>query len=72
MSEAPSHSSLLSRRAVLFASVLSRRALALRVPATVLYATETGRSETLARQLGDLFNCAFNAKVRRAWTAFGN
>uniref|UniRef100_A0ABM5EMN6 Nitric oxide synthase n=1 Tax=Pogona vitticeps TaxID=103695 RepID=A0ABM5EMN6_9SAUR len=50
-------------KAVLFASILSRRTMALRVPVTVLYATETGKSETLAHQLGDLFNCAFKTKV---------
>ncbi|XP_061460927.1 nitric oxide synthase, inducible [Rhineura floridana] len=50
-------------KAVLFASSLMRRATAGRVKATVLYATETGKSETLARNLCDLFNCAFNTKV---------
>ncbi|XP_062815325.1 nitric oxide synthase, inducible [Anolis carolinensis] len=50
-------------KAVLFASALMRKAVALRIQATVLYATETGKSETLAHNLGDLFNCAFNAKV---------
>uniref|UniRef100_A0A670KA16 Nitric oxide synthase n=1 Tax=Podarcis muralis TaxID=64176 RepID=A0A670KA16_PODMU len=50
-------------KAVLFASSLMRRATADRIKATVLYATETGRSETLARNLGDLFNCAFNTRV---------
>nr|XP_034995867.1 nitric oxide synthase, inducible [Zootoca vivipara] len=50
-------------KAVLFASSLMRRATAGRIKATVLYATETGRSETLARNLCDLFNCAFNTRV---------
>ncbi|XP_063002916.1 nitric oxide synthase, inducible [Elgaria multicarinata webbii] len=50
-------------KAVLFASSLMRRVTAARVKATVLYATETGKSETLARNLGDLFNCAFNTRV---------
>uniref|UniRef100_A0A670Z6Z6 Nitric oxide synthase, inducible n=1 Tax=Pseudonaja textilis TaxID=8673 RepID=A0A670Z6Z6_PSETE len=50
-------------RAVFFASSLMRRAMAVRIKATVLYATETGKSETLARKLGDMFNCAFSTKV---------
>uniref|UniRef100_A0A6I8N1Q8 Nitric oxide synthase, inducible n=1 Tax=Ornithorhynchus anatinus TaxID=9258 RepID=A0A6I8N1Q8_ORNAN len=50
-------------KAVLFATVLMRKTLEARIKATVLYASETGKSETLARNLGDLFNCAFNTKV---------
>ncbi|KAL7986985.1 hypothetical protein Chor_005904 [Crotalus horridus] len=50
-------------KAVFFASLLMRRAMAVRIKATVLYATETGKSETLARKLGDIFNCAFSTKV---------
>ncbi|XP_053131232.1 nitric oxide synthase, inducible-like isoform X2 [Hemicordylus capensis] len=50
-------------KAVLFASLLMRRAMALRTQVTVLYATETGKSETLAQNLGSLFNCAFSTKV---------
>uniref|UniRef100_A0A8C4V9H1 Nitric oxide synthase n=1 Tax=Falco tinnunculus TaxID=100819 RepID=A0A8C4V9H1_FALTI len=30
---------------------------------TVIYATETGKSETLANNLCSLFNCAFNTKI---------
>ncbi|XP_057357119.1 nitric oxide synthase, inducible isoform X3 [Manis pentadactyla] len=50
-------------KAVLFTSVLMRKTMASRVRATVLFATETGKSETLARDLGNLFSCAFNPKV---------
>ncbi|KAM6460457.1 nitric oxide synthase, inducible isoform 2-T4 [Liasis olivaceus] len=50
-------------KAVFFASSLMRRVMAARIKVTVLYATETGKSETLARKLGDMFNCAFNTKV---------
>ncbi|XP_006170481.1 nitric oxide synthase, inducible isoform X2 [Tupaia chinensis] len=50
-------------KAVLFASVLSRKMMASRVRVTILFATETGRSEALAQDLGTLFNCAFNSKV---------
>lgn len=41
-----------------------RRAMALRPKATILFATETGKSETLAQNLGHLFKCAFNTQVR--------
>ncbi|XP_077168526.1 nitric oxide synthase, inducible isoform X2 [Paroedura picta] len=50
-------------KAVLFASSLMQRATAARREVTVLYATEMGKSETLAHHLGDLFSCAFNSKV---------
>ncbi|KAG8520107.1 Nitric oxide synthase, inducible, partial [Galemys pyrenaicus] len=50
-------------KAVLFASVLMRKSMASRVRATILFATETGKSETLARDLGALFSCAFSSKV---------
>ncbi|XP_036858206.2 nitric oxide synthase, inducible isoform X2 [Manis javanica] len=50
-------------KAVLFTSVLMRKTMASRVRATILFATETGKSETLARDLGNLFSCAFNPKV---------
>ncbi|XP_015277399.1 PREDICTED: nitric oxide synthase, inducible [Gekko japonicus] len=50
-------------KAVFFASSLMRRAAAARIKVTILYATETGRSETLAHHLGDLFSCAFSPKV---------
>uniref|UniRef100_A0A8D2LUB9 Nitric oxide synthase n=1 Tax=Varanus komodoensis TaxID=61221 RepID=A0A8D2LUB9_VARKO len=50
-------------KAVFFASSLMRRAAATRIKVTILYATETGKSETLAGHLGDVFNCAFNTKI---------
>ncbi|XP_004685212.1 PREDICTED: nitric oxide synthase, inducible [Condylura cristata] len=50
-------------KAVLFASILMRKSMASRARATILFATETGKSETLARDLGALFSCAFNPKV---------
>ncbi|XP_054565257.1 nitric oxide synthase, inducible [Eptesicus fuscus] len=50
-------------KAVLFASMLMRKTMASRVRATILFATETGKSETLAQDLGALFSCAFNPKV---------
>ncbi|XP_029469395.1 nitric oxide synthase, inducible [Rhinatrema bivittatum] len=50
-------------KAVLFASVLLRKSMAARPKATVLYATETGKSETLAKKLCALFNCAFSTKI---------
>lgn len=50
-------------RVVFFASVLMRKVMASRVRATVLFATETGKSEALARDLAALFSYAFNTKV---------
>ncbi|OQV13497.1 Nitric oxide synthase, brain [Hypsibius exemplaris] len=48
---------------ILFSTKLMRTARARRVPVTILYATETGKSERYARSLGDLFSRAFDAKV---------
>ncbi|KAF5278426.1 hypothetical protein FQA39_LY05915 [Lamprigera yunnana] len=50
-------------RAVKFTSKLFGRALSRRIKATVLYATETGKSESYAKKLCDLFGHAFNAQV---------
>uniref|UniRef100_A0A8C5UWG4 Nitric oxide synthase n=1 Tax=Microcebus murinus TaxID=30608 RepID=A0A8C5UWG4_MICMU len=50
-------------KAVLFACMLMRKTMASRVRATILFATETGKSEALASDLGALFSCAFNPKV---------
>uniref|UniRef100_A0A8C0FLR7 Nitric oxide synthase, inducible n=1 Tax=Bubo bubo TaxID=30461 RepID=A0A8C0FLR7_BUBBB len=50
-------------KAVLFASSLMRQTMATRSKVTVIYATETGKSETLANNLCSLFNCAFNTKI---------
>ncbi|NXD23279.1 NOS2 protein, partial [Spelaeornis formosus] len=50
-------------KAVLFASSLMRGAVATRVKVTVIYATETGKSETFANSLCSLFSCAFSTKM---------
>ncbi|EMP37688.1 Nitric oxide synthase, inducible [Chelonia mydas] len=50
-------------KAAFFAAALVRKTMAARTKATVIYATETGKSETLANNLCALFNCAFNTKV---------
>lgn len=50
-------------KVVLFASMLMRKVMASRVRTTVLFATETGKSEVLARDLAALFSYAFNTKV---------
>ncbi|KOB72118.1 Nitric oxide synthase 2, partial [Operophtera brumata] len=50
-------------RAVKFTSKLFGRALSKRIKATVLYATETGKSEQYAKELGVIFGHAFNAQV---------
>lgn len=50
-------------RAVKFTSKLFGRALSRRIKATILYATETGRSEQYAKQLFDLLSHAFNTQV---------
>nr|AAX85386.1 inducible nitric oxide synthase form A [Carassius auratus] len=50
-------------RAVLFSQTLIKSALAKRVRCTVLYATETGKSKTLAKKLNTMMNYAFSSKV---------
>uniref|UniRef100_A0A803W9V9 Nitric oxide synthase n=1 Tax=Ficedula albicollis TaxID=59894 RepID=A0A803W9V9_FICAL len=50
-------------KAVLFASSLMRGAVATRARVTVIYATETGKSETLAHDLCSLFCCAFSTQI---------
>uniref|UniRef100_A0A8D8YWA0 Nitric oxide synthase n=2 Tax=Cacopsylla melanoneura TaxID=428564 RepID=A0A8D8YWA0_9HEMI len=52
-------------RAVKFTSKLFGRALSRRIKATVLYATETGKSELYAKKLGELFGHAFHSQVVR-------
>ncbi|XP_036329984.1 nitric oxide synthase-like, partial [Rhagoletis pomonella] len=47
-------------RAVIFTSILYVRTLSKRIKATVLYATETGKSEQYAKQLAELLGHAFN------------
>lgn len=54
-----------NNRAVKFTSKLFGRALSRRIKATVLYATETGKSEQYAKQLVELLGHAFNAQVIR-------
>lgn len=49
--------------AVKFTSAMYGKALAKRVKAKILYATETGKSETYAKVLCDIFLHAFNASV---------
>lgn len=55
--------SVCPHRMVLFASMLMRKVMASRVRATILFATETGKSEVLAQDLAALFSHAFNTKV---------
>lgn len=50
-------------RAVKFSAKLMGKALARRVKCTILYATETGKSERFARSLCEIFKHAFDAKV---------
>uniref|UniRef100_A0AAY4D3Q9 Nitric oxide synthase n=1 Tax=Denticeps clupeoides TaxID=299321 RepID=A0AAY4D3Q9_9TELE len=50
-------------RAALFSVSLFQKAMAQRVDCTVLYATETGKSQTFARKLNSMLNCAFNSRV---------
>ncbi|KAE8594972.1 hypothetical protein XENTR_v10015399 [Xenopus tropicalis] len=49
--------------AVKFSAKLMGKAMARRVKATILYATETGRSETYAQKLCKIFSYAFDPKV---------
>lgn len=55
---------LSSCRAVWFSSVLYTRALSRRVRATILYATETGKSQAFAHELADVFRKNFSVQVR--------
>jgi nitric-oxide synthase, brain len=50
-------------RAVKFTSKLFGQALSRRIKATILYATETGRSEMYAKKLGEIFAHAFHSQV---------
>nr|XP_018899118.1 PREDICTED: nitric oxide synthase, salivary gland isoform X3 [Bemisia tabaci] len=50
-------------RAVKFTSKLFGRALQRRIKATVLYATETGKSELYAKKLGEILGHAFHSQV---------
>lgn len=50
-------------RAVHFAAYLMRKILSRRKKATILFATETGRSEGFARNLAKLMSNSFDVKV---------
>ena len=50
-------------RAVKFSTKLMRKALAKRVKCTILYATETGKSERFSKSLVEIFKHAFDAKI---------
>ncbi|XP_059370165.1 nitric oxide synthase 2b, inducible isoform X2 [Carassius carassius] len=50
-------------RVVLFSQTLIKSALAKRVRCTVLYATETGKSQTFAKKINTMMNCAFSSRV---------
>lgn len=50
-------------RAVKFSAKLMGQAMAKRVKATILYATETGKSQDYAKTLCEIFQHAFDAKV---------
>ncbi|XP_032236183.1 nitric oxide synthase, brain isoform X2 [Nematostella vectensis] len=52
-------------KAVKFSANLMGKAMAKRTKAIILYATETGKSESYARMLADLFLHAFDPKVMR-------
>lgn len=51
-------------RAVKFSAKLMGQAMAKRVKATILFATETGKSQNYAKTLCEIFKHAFDAKVR--------
>ncbi|XP_041456933.1 nitric oxide synthase, brain-like isoform X3 [Lytechinus variegatus] len=50
-------------KAVKFSTKMMGKALAKRIKATILYATETGKSEKYAKTLCEIFKHAFDAKV---------
>lgn len=54
---------LKKNRVVKFAVKLMIKVMAKRVKCTILYATETGRSERFAKNLCKIFQHAFNARV---------
>lgn len=53
------------KRAVKFSTKLMGQAMAKRVKANILYATETGKSQSYAKTLCEIFKHAFDAKVRK-------
>ncbi|XP_072547071.1 nitric oxide synthase, inducible-like [Salminus brasiliensis] len=50
-------------KAVVFSQILMQKALENRVPCTILYATETGKSQTFAKKLKTMLSCAFNPRL---------
>ncbi|XP_076850942.1 nitric oxide synthase, inducible-like isoform X2 [Brachyhypopomus gauderio] len=50
-------------KAVVFSQMLMQRALKNRVPCTILYATETGKSQSFAKKLQAILSCAFNPRL---------
>ncbi|XP_046719546.1 nitric oxide synthase, inducible-like [Silurus meridionalis] len=50
-------------RAAVFSQILMKSVLVKRVPCTILYATETGRSQTFAKKLKSMLSCAFNPRL---------
>ncbi|XP_072547840.1 nitric oxide synthase, inducible-like [Salminus brasiliensis] len=50
-------------RAVVFSQMLMQTVLKNRVPCTILYATETGKSQTFAKKLKKILSCAFNPRL---------
>jgi len=53
-------------RSVSWTSAMMLKAMSKRIKATILYATETGKSQMYAEQLKEILNFAFNAKVQNA------
>lgn len=54
---------LTPHRAVKFSAKLMGHAMAKRVKATILFATETGKSQNYAKTLCEIFKHAFDPKV---------
>ncbi|XP_041051420.1 nitric oxide synthase, brain-like isoform X2 [Carcharodon carcharias] len=50
-------------KAVTFSTMLMVQVMAKRIKVTILYASETGKSETFAKKLCDFFKCTFYPKV---------
>lgn len=52
----------------MFSQILMQSALKKRVPCTILFATETGKSQTFAKKLKSMLSSAFNPRVRKPST----
>ncbi|KAG7321599.1 hypothetical protein KOW79_014457 [Hemibagrus wyckioides] len=50
-------------KAVVFSQILMQSALKKRVPCTILFATETGKSQTFAKKLKSMLSYAFNPRL---------